>query len=46
LKARWVQGKEVENPFTERLKNENFHIAPQTVEKHLNTVVDLVNLIN
>jgi len=43
-KARWVQGKEVENPFTERFKNENFHIAPQTVEKHLNTVVDLVNL--
>jgi len=44
LKAKWVQGKVAENPFKERFKNENFHIPAKTIEKHLNTVVDLINL--
>jgi len=44
LKAKWIQGKQVENPFKERFKNVKFHISSKTVEQHLNTVVDLINL--
>jgi len=44
LKAKWVQGKTVENPFKERFKDAKFHISKKTVEQHLNTIVDLVNV--
>jgi hypothetical protein len=44
LKAKWVQGKTVENPFKERFKDAKFHISKKTVEQHLNTVVDIVNV--
>jgi len=44
LKAKWVQGKEVENPFLERFKNTTFRIPSDTVQQHLNTAVDLINL--
>jgi len=37
-------GGNAENPFIERFKNIQFKISKQTVENHLNTVVDLVNL--
>jgi len=43
LKAKWVQGKQVENPFKERFRNIKFHVPRQTVEQHLNTIVDLIN---
>jgi len=44
LRASWIQGKQAENPFKERFKNAKFHISKETVEKHLNTIVNLVNL--
>jgi len=44
LKATWVSGKTVENPFKERFKNTQFHISRATAEQHLNTVLDLLNL--
>jgi len=44
LKASWIQGKHTENPFKERFKNAKFHISKQTVEKHLDTIVDSINL--
>jgi len=44
LKASWLQGKRVENPFRERFKDAKFHVSKETAEKHLSTVVDLVNL--
>jgi len=44
LKASWLQGKRVENPFKERFKDATFHISRQTAEQHLTTVLDIVNL--
>jgi len=44
LKAKWIQGKDVENPFKERFKNIKFHVPPKTIEQHLNTIVELTNL--
>jgi len=44
LKAKWLQGKDVENPFRARFQNVKFHIPREAVQTHLNTVVDLVNL--
>jgi len=44
LKAAWIQGKHIENPFKERFKNTKFHISKETVSKHLDTIVDLINL--
>lgn len=43
LKASWLQGKVVENPFTERFKNAKFHVSRDAAEHHLTTVLDLVN---
>jgi len=43
LKASWLQGKRVENPFQERFKDTNFHVSRQTAEKHMDTVLDFVN---
>jgi len=44
LKSKWIQGKEAENPFLERFKNIKFHISPQSVSQHCNTIVDILNL--
>jgi len=44
LKASWLQGKRVENPFKERFKDAKFHISRETAEKHLTTVLDLTNV--
>jgi len=44
LKAAWIQGKHTENPFKERFKNAKFHISKETVSKHLDTIVDSINL--
>jgi len=44
LKASWLQGKHAENPFKERFKDAKFHLSRETAQKHLDTVVDLVNL--
>jgi len=43
LKAKWLTGKVVENPFIERFKDENFHVSPQLVEEHLNSCVNLID---
>jgi len=45
LKASWLQGKKVENPFVERFKDETFHISKKAAEQHLDTAVDLLNLL-
>jgi len=42
LKAKWVQGKQAENPFKSKMINLN--IPPSTVKAHLDTIVDLLNL--
>jgi len=44
LKASWLQGKHAENPFKERFKDAKFHLSKETAQKHLDTVVDIVNL--
>ncbi len=58
LKAAWIQGKHIENPFKyvttlltiilifkrERFKNAKFHVSKETVSKHLDTILDLINL--
>jgi len=44
LKASWLQGKRVDNPFKERFKDATFHVSRQTAEQHLTTILDLVNL--
>jgi len=44
LKASWLQGKRVENPFMERFKDAKFHVSRETAEKHLTTVLDLINV--
>jgi len=44
LRAHWLQGKQVENPFRERFKDTKFHVSRETAEKHLTTVLELFNL--
>jgi len=44
LKAQWIQGQKVENPFKERFKDAKFHVTRDVAEKHLTTVLDLTNL--
>jgi hypothetical protein len=44
LKASWIQGQQVENPFKERFKDAKFHVSRKTAEEHLVTVLDIVNL--
>jgi hypothetical protein len=44
LKASWVQGSQVENPFRARFKDAKFHVSRKTAEEHLVTVLDIVNL--
>jgi len=44
LKASWLQGQHAENPFKERFKDVKFHMSKETAQKHLDTIVDLVNL--
>jgi len=44
LKAQWIQGQKVENPFRERFKDAKFHVTRDVAEKHLTTVLDLTNL--
>lgn len=43
LKASWLQGKRVENPFQERFKNVNFRVSREAIEKHADTVLDVTN---
>jgi len=44
LKASWIQGQQVENPFKERFKDAKFHVTRETAEKHLTSVLDAINL--
>jgi len=43
LKASWLQGLRVDNPFQVRFKNVNFRVSRETIEKHADTVLDLTN---
>jgi len=44
LRASWLQGKKVENPFKERFKNKKFQITKETIDVHVHTILDLLNL--
>jgi len=44
LKASWLQGKRVDNPFKERFKDAKFHVSRETAEQHLTTILDLINV--
>jgi len=44
MKASWLQGKKVENPFQERFKDAKFHITKEEAERHLSTYLDLANV--
>jgi len=44
MKASWLQGKHVENPFKERFKDAKFHVSRSTAEQHLTTILELVNV--
>jgi len=43
LKASWLQGKRVENPFQERFKDVKFHVSRETATKYMDTALDLIN---
>jgi len=43
LKASWLQGKRVENPFQERFKDVKFHVSRETAEKYMETALGLIN---
>jgi len=43
LKASWLQGKPVENPFIERFKDVKIQVTRESVDKHVTTLLDLVN---
>jgi len=43
LKASWVAGKKVENPFVERFKDTTFHVTREDLHKHVDTVLDIIN---
>jgi len=45
LKAKWISGKAAENPFQERFKTTNFHVSKESAEQHLNTVLELTNIV-
>jgi len=44
LKARYLQGRNVDNPFKARFKNSTFHVSRSTIVQHVDTVLDLLNL--
>jgi len=44
LKASWLNGKTVENPFKERFKNQKFHVKKETIDVHVNTILELINV--
>jgi len=44
LKARYLQGRNVDNPFKARFKNSTFHVSRNTIVQHVDTVLDLMNL--
>jgi len=44
LKASWLQGTVVPNPFKEKFKDVKFHVTREEAEKHLTTYLDLFNL--
>jgi len=44
FKASWLQGKKVENPFKEKFKNQKFHLTREAIDKHVDTILDLINL--
>jgi len=44
FKASWLQGKKVENPFKEKFKNQKFHVTREAIDKHVDTILDLINL--
>lgn len=43
LKASWLQGKTVENPFKEKFQDAKFHVSKKDAEAHFHTVLDLIN---
>jgi len=43
LKAQWLQGQRVENPFQERFKDASFHGSRQTAERYLDLTLDAIN---
>lgn len=45
LKASWLQGKQVPNPFVSLFENRDFRITRQDAEPHFKTVLDLVNAV-
>jgi uncharacterized membrane protein len=44
LKARWIDGKNVPNPFKARFKSSTFHVSRSTLIQHVDTVLDFTNL--
>jgi len=44
LKARFIDGKKVDNPFRQRFKNSTFHISRNSIVQHVDTIMDLINL--
>jgi len=44
LRASWLQGKTVPNPFVERFKDQDCHITRESIDKHVDTLLDLINL--
>jgi len=43
LKAQWIGGKKVENPFLEKFKDQKFNVRKEAIEKHVDTLLDLIN---
>jgi hypothetical protein len=43
-KALFLQGMVIQNPFLERFKDDKHHISKETIQKHLETFADLINL--
>lgn len=44
LKARFIDGKKVDNPFKAKFKNSTFHISRSSIVQHVDTVLDIINL--
>jgi len=44
LKAKFIDGKKVDNPFKARFKSSTFHVSRNTLVQHVDTVLDLINL--
>jgi hypothetical protein len=44
LKAAWLQGKKVENPFKDRFKDQKFHLTREAIDPHVDTLIELINV--